>query len=289
MYSDKENDAFGRIEQINAVLNQIRDFVKSVSETGEQANIISSINEMVSGCSTLWKKYREDVSVMDAGLQDVFHGMTVKNWNDVESSVFTWETQSMQVLSILEESVRNCCSDSKGLSETQTFNVIRKQIDRLLGEKPSVAKNPKKRQHGSRKTNIMDAVRTCLSEQKYASFKGRATRSEYWNFVLFYYAVMLAVVIVGVLINFVATLLGEDGGNDFLVVTMLIVYVGFLFPYVSVTVRRLHDIGMNGWFLVLCLAFLLVPVIRYLARFALLICCCMPGEEKDNKYGAYIH
>ena len=243
---------------------------------------------MVSGCSTLWKKYREDVGVMDAGQQDVFHGMTVKNWNDVESSVFTWETQSMQVLSILEESVRDCCSESKGLSETQTFNVIRKQIDRLLGEKPSVVKN-KKRQYGSRKRILMDAVRTCLSEQKYASFKGRSTLSEYWNFVLFYYIVMLAVVIVGVLINIVATLLGEDVGNDFFVVTMLIVFVGFLFPYVSVTVRRLHDIGVSGWFLVLYLALLLVPAIRYLAGFALLICCCIPSEEKDNKYGAYIH
>ncbi|WP_288427485.1 DUF805 domain-containing protein [uncultured Spirosoma sp.] len=99
--------------------------------------------------------------------------------------------------------------------------------------------------------------------QKYAQFSGRARRSEYWYFFLFILIVSfilgLADVTMGTLTN---TGTGMLGGLYSLVA---------LIPSLAVGVRRMHDVGKSGWFL-------LIP-------FYNLILACTAGEDGTNQYG----
>jgi uncharacterized membrane protein YhaH (DUF805 family) len=73
---------------------------------------------------------------------------------------------------------------------------------------------------------LVDSVKTCLT--KYADFNGRATRSEYWWFILFFSIVLVAGAVVdeyGVLVGLAALLL----------------------PVTSAAARRLHDTNRSGW------------------------------------------
>lgn len=73
------------------------------------------------------------------------------------------------------------------------------------------------------------------SLKKYADFSGRATRKEFWFFVLFLY-----------IASFVAGIVDGLAGTDFVA---SIVLVGLVLPYIAVAVRRMHDTGKSGWFM----------------------------------------
>ncbi|MCI2808441.1 DUF805 domain-containing protein [Eoetvoesiella caeni] len=88
--------------------------------------------------------------------------------------------------------------------------------------------------------NFSTAISTCLS--KYATFKGRATRSEFWWFYLFTVLLSWGLSVVGVIV------LGEDGSLLSSLVTL-----AFLIPIVAAGSRRLHDIGRSGWWQLLML------------------------------------
>ncbi len=82
-----------------------------------------------------------------------------------------------------------------------------------------------------------DAVRSVLSQ--YAGFRGRAPRSEYWWWYL-----------VTVLVNIVAS--GIDRVTDAAIgfsFVSVVVTLGLLIPSLAVSVRRLHDSGLSGWWL----------------------------------------
>lgn len=105
--------------------------------------------------------------------------------------------------------------------------------------------------------DFQTAVKTCLG--KYTDFTGRASRSEFWWFVL----AQLVVLIVASLIH--RFLYG-------------IVALGLLLPALAVAARRLHDIGKSGWFLLLGL----IPI----ANFVLLYFLVQPTQPESNAYGA---
>jgi uncharacterized membrane protein YhaH (DUF805 family) len=94
--------------------------------------------------------------------------------------------------------------------------------------------------------------------QNYATFSGRARRSEYWYFVLFN-----AIISIG--LGFVSGLMQ---------VPQLVNIYSFavLIPSIAVGVRRMHDVGKSGWFL-------LIPIYN-------LILACTDGINGDNEYGA---
>ena len=102
---------------------------------------------------------------------------------------------------------------------------------------------------------------------KYATFSGRATRSEYWWFALFFYAIILC-----------AFLLGVAMGIDKPIFALIGIFVALSFiPIVALRVRRLHDIGKSGWWIFLGL----VP---YIGEFILFIFSVM-GSDGENEYG----
>lgn len=90
-----------------------------------------------------------------------------------------------------------------------------------------------------------DAVRVCL--RKYVDFSGRASRPEYWWFVLFVVGASTALAIVeGVVFGF------DAGPTDLSKspFSSLFALATFL-PSTSSAVRRMHDMGRSGWFILL--------------------------------------
>ena len=111
-----------------------------------------------------------------------------------------------------------------------------------------------------------EAVKTCLVD-KYATFSGRATRSEYWYLVLFGYLLAFIIVFVGMSVESPELMIGLS------TVLGLILFV----PSLSVCVRRLHDTGRSGWWYLL----ILIP---YVGGIALFIIFCLKSDD-NNKYG----
>lgn len=105
--------------------------------------------------------------------------------------------------------------------------------------------------------------------QKYAVFRGRARRKEYWMFTLV--NIIITVVIGFVLGFFGAFFLGAETGkvlSDFGTgVYGLAVFV----PSIAVAVRRMHDIGRTGWWI-------LLPLVN-------LVFLCLPSQPGVNEYG----
>jgi len=90
--------------------------------------------------------------------------------------------------------------------------------------------------------DFVSAIKSCLSQ--YATFSGRAVRSEFWWFFLFQIIVMV-----------VASFLGD--------VISGIVSLGLLLPALAVGARRLHDIGRSGWWQLLSLTLIGFLVLVY--------------------------
>jgi uncharacterized membrane protein YhaH (DUF805 family) len=131
--------------------------------------------------------------------------------------------------------------------------------------------------------SFTESVRTCL--QKYATFDGRASRSEFWWFYLFIVIVSFVLVMPGyllMLIGGVATDRGDTPGPVFWLGVILLVVgalasLAFLVPQLSVGCRRLHDRGMSGWLQLL----LFVPC----GNIALIVLWALEGTPGDNAYG----
>jgi len=97
----------------------------------------------------------------------------------------------------------------------------------------------------------------------YANFNGRASRQEYWMFILFSSIIYVA-------IGFIEGLTGIFDNTDESVFG-IIYQLGVLIPSTAVGVRRMHDNGKSGWFL-------LIP-------FYNLILFVSQGHSGLNKYG----
>ena len=107
--------------------------------------------------------------------------------------------------------------------------------------------------------------------KKYAVFGGRARRKEYWYFVLFNALIGIVLAIV-------------DGVTGTLVPGAGIGLLGGLYslavfiPGFAVTVRRLHDTGKSGWWLLI----FLVPLVGVIVFLVFMVKDSQPGE---NQYG----
>jgi uncharacterized membrane protein YhaH (DUF805 family) len=112
--------------------------------------------------------------------------------------------------------------------------------------------------------NIQDAVATCLA--KYATFRGRASRSEYWWFILATTVFGWFAIIAG---NSLAQGMGQLWNS--------IYSIAILLPTIAVATRRLHDVGRSGWWQLLLLTVLgIVLLIYWLAQ---------PSQPGPNQYG----
>lgn len=92
--------------------------------------------------------------------------------------------------------------------------------------------------------------------KKYATFSGRASRSEYWWVSLFLTLVSIVLMIITI-IGAVATADGYSGepGPGLIIGAILLIlfFLAVVIPGIAVTVRRLHDANFSGWFYLLSL------------------------------------
>ena len=106
---------------------------------------------------------------------------------------------------------------------------------------------------------------------KFATFSGRARRSEYWWFVAFSIVVLLVALVIdnaaGLKIE------GQQIGWVYTVVALLL-----FIPSIAVTVRRLHDTGRSGWWWFLSLLCGIGAIILF-------VFCLMEGTRGPNEYG----
>ena len=102
-------------------------------------------------------------------------------------------------------------------------------------------------------------------KNSYLEFNGRVSRRQYWMFALF-----------SCLVSFIIGIIG--GIIPILSIVSLLYALALLIPSVGLGIRRLHDLGLSGWFF-------LIALIPYIGGLFLVILFCIPGENKANKYG----
>ena len=100
--------------------------------------------------------------------------------------------------------------------------------------------------------------------KNYAVFQGRARRKEYWMFTLFSIIISIVLTIIDSVTGLTSVLSG-------------IYSLAVLVPSLAVSVRRLHDTGRSGWFVLLAL----IPII---GSIILIVFMCGDSQE-DNQYG----
>ena len=96
-----------------------------------------------------------------------------------------------------------------------------------------------------------DSIKTCF--QKYADFNGKASRSEYWYWVLFYF-----------IASIVLSIIHPYAGTVFALLVIL--------PTLAVAARRLHDTGRSGWWQLIGL----VPVVGFIVLIVFFAQQCKP-------------
>lgn len=110
-----------------------------------------------------------------------------------------------------------------------------------------------------------EAVQSVFS--KYATFSGRARRSEYWYFVL------LQVIVTAVLNGL------YSATESVAFSTILVLFdLALLVPSLAVCWRRLHDIGRSGAYYF----FVLIPLVGWIL---LLVWMCQDSQPGANQYG----
>ena len=110
-----------------------------------------------------------------------------------------------------------------------------------------------------------DSIITCI-QFKYADFKGRASRSEYWYFMLFVILLYIAASVLDLII------FGHAQGPLYTISALAL-----LVPNIAVAIRRLHDIGKKGWWVLIAL----IPLIGL----AIIYFFCQPSDPASNEYG----
>jgi uncharacterized membrane protein YhaH (DUF805 family) len=132
--------------------------------------------------------------------------------------------------------------------------------------------------------------------RRYAEFSGRSRRMEFWAFSLF---TVIAYAILGaVAVGTGATMASfADTGNDPATIMTSVLFSGFgllfgiywlatIVPTVAVTVRRLHDRDMSGWWYLGFIVLSLIPLIGFIVSIAFLVILFLPGTPGPNRFGA---
>ena len=111
---------------------------------------------------------------------------------------------------------------------------------------------------------------------RYFEISGRSTRLQYWLFLL----VQTLLTVAALAIDY------QTGGFRFPAnpqpTATLFVGLVHIVPTITVTIRRLHDIGRSGWWYFL-------PLLPIIGAIILLIWMCWPSDDHANAYGAHPH
>ncbi len=141
-----------------------------------------------------------------------------------------------------------------------------------------------------------------LPLKRYAEFTGRSRRREFWMFQLLNFIV--ASILVGPFFfsafNAAVAAGGQPGSEDAIVEQMMtggaglsmigvmlygIYALAIFIPSIAVTVRRLHDRDMSGWWYLGVVVASFIPLIGFVAAIAFLVLMVLPGTDGGNNFG----
>jgi len=109
---------------------------------------------------------------------------------------------------------------------------------------------------------------------KYADFKGRARRQEYWNYMLYLFLFFL--------ISYSLIFIGSIAKINIItyIAAFLVTAVAWLsiIPTIAISVRRLHDTNRSGWYY-------LIGLIPLVGGILLLVWFCTEGTQGENNFG----
>ncbi len=153
--------------------------------------------------------------------------------------------------------------------------------------------------------NMKNSVKTCF--KKFITIKGRASRSEFWWFILFFF---LLAGVTGACLGLLSAILEWDDSFDSMTTSNVgnIVTLVLIFPMTCVSVRRFHDIDKSGWNFLLYYAYVQVPFFIFIVlgdiinvsiativclfiafvygTIAIIVFLCKKGTTGDNRFGA---
>ncbi len=131
-------------------------------------------------------------------------------------------------------------------------------------------------------------------KKRYAQFTGRASRSEFWYFILFS---MIISIVLGILDGVLGTThsygmetLAVASTNTELASASMTQTIGYmqtlyglfvLIPSIAVSMRRLHDIGKSGWWLLIGI----IPIVNFIGIFVLIYFYATDSQSGENTYG----
>jgi len=101
-------------------------------------------------------------------------------------------------------------------------------------------------------------------------FAGRSGRPAYWLYTFTYFIILVVLIILDGVIG----TLSADGVGALSGIAMLV----HLIPSLSITVRRLHDTGRSGWWL-------LIGLIPLVGIIVLIVFACLPPQPGSNRFG----
>ena len=135
-----------------------------------------------------------------------------------------------------------------------------------------------------------------LPLKRYAQFSGRSRRKEFWMFMLF--TTLVAVVLAGpTFFSIMSTsvtdphVLDADpfAGVGTLGMAGLGLYglfaLAIVIPSIAVTVRRLHDRDMSGWWYLGFILGGMIPLIGFIISIAFIVIMALPGTDGPNRFG----
>lgn len=106
--------------------------------------------------------------------------------------------------------------------------------------------------------------------KNYATFTGRARRTEYWMFQLINVAIILVLELLIFLLPREALV--------FAAIPVVLYALAVLVPNIAVTARRLHDTGRSGWWM-------LISFVPFVGGIVLLVFTVMDSEPQPNMHG----
>jgi uncharacterized membrane protein YhaH (DUF805 family) len=141
-----------------------------------------------------------------------------------------------------------------------------------------------------------------LPLKRYADFQGRSRRKEFWMFQLL--NIIVALVLAGpFFFSFISASMANAGDPQASEAAMLALIEGgaslslvglgiyFLYalaiiiPSIAVTVRRLHDRDMSGWWYLGFVVANFLPFVGFIASIAYLVLMVLPGTSGANRFG----
>lgn len=138
-----------------------------------------------------------------------------------------------------------------------------------------------------------------LPLKRYAEFSGRSRRMEYWMFALLNFIVVCAFMFLTggfAALSDPYQLADPRGVSDpigaanalffgGMGIILLIYALAILIPSIAVTIRRLHDRNMSGWWYLGAIVGSMVPVVGFLVSLAFLVLMALPGTPGPNRFG----